>query len=421
MSENNELSKVDKIESEISIIEESHKSAILAVHENMNKLVNDCLSIVVDENDKKSYETAVELKRVVKATHVSIEKKRKELKQPLIDYGKRLDKWVEEIYNPLVNAEKIVKKKMEAYEAKQAKLKEERRIEEDKKQNEQLELENRLKDLNSTLEKINLAKTKEELKEIETYLESIVLSEFGEKSNEAGFILNQLKITCSMASRLMKEVEPIVEAPKLETTPITDGLIDSLKSATPEPVKKVIIESEVGNGLFEPNNNQQQLETPIQEPSVVGEKALETPVQEPVVVGEKALETPVQEDAPVKDSFLDELNGISNIKAFSENGSELSFDNDGKLIKESEVPVQQEAPIQQETHVVFERDANDDDVISLIDIISEDVINDVVKLIDARTESTIENKEVFEKINFNLYKDFLFKEVKTRVGVLLKK
>ena len=108
----NELEKVELLESEISIIEQNHKSAILSIHENMNQLVNDCVTIVVEEEDKESYEKAVELKRIVKATHVSIEKKRKELKQPLIDYGKRLDKWVEIIYTPLVNAEKIVKSKM---------------------------------------------------------------------------------------------------------------------------------------------------------------------------------------------------------------------------------------------------------------------------------------------------------------------
>ena len=119
----NELSKVGEIESEISIIEQSHKSAILSIHENMQQLINDCLSINVSEDDKETYDRAVELKRVVKSTHVSIEKKRKEVKQPLIDYGKKLDKWVEEIYTPLVNAEKIVKKKMEVYEAKQELLK----------------------------------------------------------------------------------------------------------------------------------------------------------------------------------------------------------------------------------------------------------------------------------------------------------
>lgn len=391
MSEMNELSKVEKIESEISIIEQSHKSAILAVHENMQQLVNDCLTIEVSEDDKKTYDTAVELKRVVKATHVAIEKKRKELKQPLIDYGKRLDKWVEEIYTPLVNAEKIVKKKMEVYEAKQAQLKEERKLADDQKQKEEVELEFRLKNLNGQLEKINLAKNKAELNEIEVYLDSIIIADFGSKSNEAGFILNQLKLTCSMASRLMKdEEEKPVESPKMETTPITDDFLNELKGISSEPLKTVVIE----------------------EPVVVGEKALETPIQEPVVVDEKALETPVQENAPVQGE-----KESNTIHAFSENGSPLQLDNEGYLLKEEvEEPIEKE-----EAPIVFERQATDEDVISLIDVISEDVINDVVKMIDERTKSTIENKEVFEKLDLNLYKDFLYKEVKTRVGVLLKK
>ena len=240
----NELLKVVEIESEISIIEQSHHSQILSIHENMQQLINDCLSIEVSEDDKQTYDRAVELKRVVKSTHVSIEKKRKELKQPLIDYGKRLDRWVEEIYTPLVNAEKIVKKKMEVYEARQEKLKQERKLIEDAKQKEELELDIRLKNLNTQLERINSAKTKSELKEIEIYLDGIVISEFGSKSNEAGFILNQLKLTCSMASRLMKDEEIPVEAPKMETTPITDDFLNDLKVMPNEPVKKVVIENE---------------------------------------------------------------------------------------------------------------------------------------------------------------------------------
>jgi hypothetical protein len=245
-----EVVKAEVIENGISIIEKSHKSAILSVHENMQQLVNDCLSIQVSEDDKESYEKAVELKRIVKATHVSIEKKRKEVKQPLIDYGKRLDRWVEEIYTPLVNAEKIVKKKMEVYELKQEKLKQERKLIEDAKEKEQQQLEIRLKNLNSQLEKINSAKNKAELKEVEVYLDSIKISDFGIKSNEAGFILNQLKMTCSMASRLMKDDdEVIVEAPKLETTPITDDLFYEIKLNDPpkESVKKVEVENETKN------------------------------------------------------------------------------------------------------------------------------------------------------------------------------
>jgi hypothetical protein len=52
----NELSKVGQVESEISIIEQSHKSAILSIHENMQQLINDCLSINVSEDDKETYD-----------------------------------------------------------------------------------------------------------------------------------------------------------------------------------------------------------------------------------------------------------------------------------------------------------------------------------------------------------------------------
>lgn len=255
---------VEQMENEISIIEQNHQTAILSIHENMQQLVDDCNTIVVIEDDKESYEKAVALKRKVKATHVSIEKKRKELKQPLIDYGKRLDKWVETIYTPLVQAEKIVKSKMDVYEANQEKLKEQRKLIEEQEKEQQAELDVKLMQLNSQLERINSAKSKSELKEIETYLDSISLSDFGNKSGEAGFILNQLKLTCSMASRLIKDEEEIpVEAPKIEATPITNDLVDKLKDVPTEPTKKIIVE----------------------EPAVVGNEALVS-FEEPQVEGD---------------------------------------------------------------------------------------------------------------------------------------
>ncbi len=247
----NELLKAEKIENEISIIEQSHKSAILFIHENMEQLINDCISIDIVENDKESYDRAVELKRVVKATHIAVEKKRKEVKQPLIDYGKRLDRWVEQIYNPLVDAEKTIKKKMEFYEEKQEKLKHEQKLIEEENKNEELNLENRLKILNAQLEKINLAKNKSQLKEIEIYLNSIDISDFGKKSNEAGFILNQLKMTISMASRLMKDEEELsVELPKMETTLNSDDFLDT---------QEVLIKNE--EGIFE------EVSFPVSKPS----------------------------------------------------------------------------------------------------------------------------------------------------------
>jgi hypothetical protein len=345
---NNELSKVVEIESEISIIEQSHKSEILSIHENMQQLINDCLTIEVDEDDKQKYETALELKRVVKATHVAIEKKRKELKQPLIDYGKRLDRWVEEIYTPLVNAEKIVKKKMEVYEAKQEQLKQERKLIEDEKQKEELQLENRLKNLNAQLERINSAKNKAELKEIEIYLDGIVISEFGAKSNEAGFILNQLKLTCSMASRLMKdEEEKPVEAPKMETTPITDDFLNELKEMPNEPIKKVLIEDE------------------------------------------------------------------------KQDTQEVLMKNEEGIYEEVSMPINE--PLKEYAYQFLKNKASDEDVISMLDKVSADVMKDVISLIEERTNSFLSNAEAFQNLDFSQHENLIYSEVKKRVGILLSK
>ena len=337
----NEVAKLEQLESEITIIEQSHKSAILSIHENMQQLINDCLSISVNEDDKQTYDRAVELKRVVKATHIAVEKKRKEVKQPLIDYGKRLDRWVEEIYTPLVNAEKIVKQKMEVYEAKQEKLKQERKLVEEQQQKEELELEVRLKNLNTQLEKINSAKNKAELKEIEIYLDSIVIADFGSKSGEAGFILNQLKLTCSMASRLMKdeEVQIPVEAPKMETTPITDDFLNELKEMKNEPVKKVVIENKI-----------QETE-------------------------------------------------------------EILIKNEEEIIEEVSIPANNPA--------IESIKATDDDVITMLDNVSTDVMKDVISLIDDRTKSFLNNVEAFKNLDFSEHRELIYSEVKKRVGVLL--
>ena len=312
----NEVAKLEHIENEISIIEESHKSEILSINENLTQLVSDCLTIVVGE-DKESYEKAVELKRIIKSTHVSIEKKRKELKQPLIDYGKRLDKWVEEIYNPLVNAEKIVKKKMENYENLQEIFKNEIKLTEEKEKNDEFDLQNKLKNLNNQLEKINSAKNTTELKNLELYLDSINIQDFGKKSNEAVFILNQLKMTCKMAYRLIKD-EQVIEEPKTTNSLNIEEVITT---------QEVLIKNE--EGIFE---------------------EISLPVNNPII----------------------------------------------EFIKVS-----------------------DEDVINMIDLISNKVLSDIINLINEKTKLFLNNEKVLNNLDFSEYEDLLYIEVKKRIGVKL--
>ena len=356
------MDNLEPMENQLSVIEESHKISIMSVHENVEKLINDCNEITVIEDDKKSYDKAVELKRIVKQTHVSIEKKRKDLKQPLIDYGKRLDDFVKTIYEPLKKAELTVKSKMEAYELKQEKLKAERKEIEAEIQRKNDIIDSNLRILNGQLEKINLAKNKTELDGIIVYLDSIDLKEFGDRSAEAGFILNQLKMTCTMASRLMVEVKE-------------EKIVEVDKSTLGEPIPLTIPELIIN-------------EKPIQsfdweEPIFDGKNPL---YEEPLVADKK----------PISDGFIDELNQMS--------------------AETIEKPLEEPIVVGEKALNVK---ASDEDVINLIHDVSLDVLQDVLSLIVERSNSVINNSESFKNLDFSEYKELIYSESIKRVAVLI--
>ena len=228
-----------------------------------------------------------------------------------------MDKWVEEIYNPLVNAEKIVKKKMENYENLQEIFKNEIKLTEEKEKNDEFDLQNKLKNLNNQLEKINSAKNTTELKNLELYLDSINIQDFGKKSNEAVFILNQLKMTCKMAYRLIKD-EEVIEEPKTTNSLNIEEVITT---------QEVIIKNE--EGIFE---------------------EISLPVNNPII----------------------------------------------EFIKVS-----------------------DEDVINMIDLISNKVLSDIINLINEKTKLFLNNEKVLNNLDFSEYEDLLYIEVKKRIGVKL--
>lgn len=313
------MENLEQMENQISVIEESHKMAIMSVHENVEKLINDCVSIEVYEDDKKSYDTAVELKRIVKNTHVSIEKKRKDLKQPLIDYGKRLDEFVKTIYEPLKKAELIVKGKMEAYELRQEKLKNERREIEAENQRKKDIIESNLKSLQGQLEKINLAKTKQELDVIVSYLDTIDLKEFGDSSADAGFILNQLKMTSTMAYRLLDSQAKIVELDKStlgEPIPevIPEAVIEVapevIPELIPEAIPEVVVESPIVEPSFDWDNPTEETLT-FEEPSVAIPNVSENDNFESIFASETAQEKPIENKSLSDDDFLSIIDNSS--------------------------------------------------------------------------------------------------------------
>lgn len=239
--------EVNVMENDLSVIEQNHRNQILAIHENMQDLLQKCQDIQVFEDDKASYDNAVELKRLVKNVHVSIDKKRKELKQPVIDYGKKLDAFVKEIYEPLVEAEKLVKSKMAGYEARLEALKEERKKQEEAEKEHEIMLENKIREINNLLAEINSATSKQELIDIEKILDAIDINSFGKKSADVGFIVNQMKLTCSMAMRSFKEELQVEE----KQIPIGEEIPENISILLPpnESVQKVLIKDE--NGIFD--------------------------------------------------------------------------------------------------------------------------------------------------------------------------
>lgn len=200
------------IQNEITAIQKKVKVDLMSVHENVNQLIKSAEFIIVKVDDKDSYEEAVALKKVIKNTHVAVEKKRKELKAPIIEAGKSLDAFAKSIYVPLKDAESILKEKMLPYEQEQEKIKEQERIAKEKEQQEKDALNEKLMQLNSVLPDINACKNKSEIQKIENKLAEINPKDFGERSDEAGFILTNLKTTCMMIKKSLPEKaeEPIV-------------------------------------------------------------------------------------------------------------------------------------------------------------------------------------------------------------------
>jgi hypothetical protein len=264
------------------------------------------------------------LKRIVKNTHVSIEKKRKDLKQPLIDYGKRLDEFVKTIYEPLKKAELIVKGKMEAYELRQEKLKNERREIEAENQRKKDIIESNLKSLQGQLERINLAKTKQELDVIVSYLDTIDLKEFGDSSADAGFILNQLKMTSTMAYRLLDSQEKIVELdkstlgepiPEVIPEAIPEVIPEAIIEVTPEVIPETIVESPIVETSFDWDNPIE--ETPIaetltfEEPNVAIPNVSENDNFESIFTSETIQEKPIENKSLSDDDFLSIIDNSS--------------------------------------------------------------------------------------------------------------
>jgi len=232
-------------------VEKSSKDVLLSVHENMDALVQKATDLEINPFDEDHYNYAVELKREIKATHVAIEKKRKEVKAPFIQMGRNIDAFASSIYEPLKEAEKIVKEKMEVFEAEKKKQKEEQKKREEQEKAQKDLVDKNLLELHGVLAKINACATQQEVGQIEKELDEVDLKTFGDRSDEAGFILTNLKSTCAIAKKALPEIEEPVANPVSKVVELIDPITEETtvlnvkedveeKEEKPEPKKEVV-------------------------------------------------------------------------------------------------------------------------------------------------------------------------------------
>ena len=62
---------------------------------------------------------------------------------------------------------------------------------------------------------------------------------------------------------------------------------------------------------------------------------------------------------------------------------------------------------------------SDEDVINMIDLISNKVLSDIINLINEKTKLFLNNEKVLNNLDFSEYEDLLYLEVKKRIGVKL--
>jgi len=227
-----------QMEKEISVLENIVKESLLSIHEDMNGLILKANNTKVAINDKDAYDSAIELKREIKNTHIALKKKKEEFKKPVIAYGKRIESFTKDIYEPLVSAEKLLVSKLAPYTDNQQKLKDDELLKKEQEEAKNKAVEDKLFELNSTLAKVNQCKIKSEVDAVEEYLNNTKLTDFGDRSDEAGFIINNLLMTCRMYKNSLPETLE-VEKPIEVKTPIQSKELGSSSITSTKNISKI--------------------------------------------------------------------------------------------------------------------------------------------------------------------------------------
>lgn len=193
-------------------IEKFHKEELLEILPDFDDLMKEGLGIVISLDDKESYDIGKSVWQKTRNICIAIDKTRKKWKNPSLETGRNIDKFANDLRNPLLPIVDKIRAGMKLYEDKQneSKLADKKKKEDDAKK--EAELTEKVKALQLYMPRINICKTKEEIEAIEKELADIDLNEeYGSKSGEAGFMVTQIKMMCDMAKKAVKVPDPIPE------------------------------------------------------------------------------------------------------------------------------------------------------------------------------------------------------------------
>jgi hypothetical protein len=166
---------------------------------NANSLIKSQINIQVDKNDKQSYELAKDLFYKHRTLWIQIKKDTDIIKKnikPIID---SVQKYSNDIYEPLKSSGQKLKEKMLVYENEQERLKQEKKDRELAQQKREIELANMLLKFNTEfLMKIQSCSTIEDIDLIKDELNQYDISVFDEQTITATFQVAQLIATADM-------------------------------------------------------------------------------------------------------------------------------------------------------------------------------------------------------------------------------
>ena len=237
----------------------TQQGVLLAINSEFEALLNAINELpIIEVGDKEGYDKALELKKEVKKTHVSIEKKRKELKAPILEMGKNLDTFAKSLSEPLKQGENDIKLKVSEYEQEIAREKavelELKELAEKREQVHQENIEWVQKEMRYIINAMKSCNTLSELKELEVKENNFymklgsfdVSNDISEKGrSQVLFAISQVEDFKKMKKQILEIQEETITKVDLQQMSDNISFEEELTIGNEQPMSEVLKEVKV--------------------------------------------------------------------------------------------------------------------------------------------------------------------------------